>query len=331
MLETIREFAMEKAVERGVWAELRARHAELFVEMTEEFGRNVLARDTRAWLDRFAQDHDNVRAAISWATETGATELALRIGAASWRFWQMRGHLVEGLDRVERALALPDRADHPRVAADALDAAAGLAYWLADSERSRAWYIAEIDLRRELDDRPGLANALYGIAFTWAILELQNEASAREATSYINDALATYRELGDEAGIARCEWALGNILWGSGMTVDAREHAEHAHELFLKVGDRFMTGWASYTLGLAASSARRRTCPATRSCSMRWPSPPVGPAIASELHACSALSRRSSDAAGLASTRGTAACSTSTPTSCARTRRSPTPFARGRP
>jgi hypothetical protein len=35
------------------------------------------------------------------------------------------------------------------------------------------------------------------------------------------------------------------------MTVDAREHAEHAHELFLKVGDRFMTGWASYTLGLA--------------------------------------------------------------------------------
>jgi predicted ATPase/class 3 adenylate cyclase len=251
MLETIREFAMEKAVERGVWAELRARHAELFVEMTEEFGRNVLARDTRAWLDRFAQDHDNVRAAISWATETGATELALRIGAASWRFWQMRGHLVEGLDRVERALALPDRADHPRVAADALDAAAGLAYWLADSERSRAWYIAEIDLRRELDDRPGLANALYGIAFTWAILELQNEASAREATSYINDALATYRELGDEAGIARCEWALGNILWGSGMTVDAREHAEHAHELFLKVGDRFMTGWASYTLGLA--------------------------------------------------------------------------------
>jgi predicted ATPase/class 3 adenylate cyclase len=259
MLETIREFAMEQAVERGIWEELRQRHAALFVDVTAEFANSVMARDTRAWLDRFEQDHDNVRAAITWATQSGATELALRLAATSWRFWQMRGHLVEGLDRVEQALALPDRGDHPELAADALDAAAGLAYWLADSERSRASYSEEIDLRRKLNDQPGLATALYGIAFTWAILELKDESSAREAQRYIDEALAVYRELGDEAGIARCEWALGNILWGSGRTGEAREHATHALALFKKLGDRFMTGWATYTVGLADLSDQQAT------------------------------------------------------------------------
>lgn len=251
MLETIREFAMEQAVERGRWDALRERHGELFTAIAEEFARNVMLRETRGWLDRFEQDHDNVRAALAWATEARRTEFALRLGAASWRFWQMRGYLAEGLERLSQALALPDWRDHPKAAADALDAAGGLAYWRADSERSRAYYLDEIALRRELDDLPGLANALYSIAFTWAILDLQNETSANDAKRHTDEALALYRELGDEAGVARCEWALGNILWGMGMTPEAREHAQHSRDLFEKIGDRFMTGWASYTLGLA--------------------------------------------------------------------------------
>ena len=251
MLETIREFAIEQAVERGRWDELRARHGALFTTMAEEFARNVMLRDTREWLDKFEQDHDNVRAALAWATAAHSTELALRLGAASWRFWQMRGYLAEGLDRLSQAFALPGWRDERSAAADALDAAGGLAYWRADSDRSRAYYVDEIALRRELDDQSGLANALYSIAFTWAILDLQNEASSSEARRHIDEALALYRELGDDAGIARCEWALGNILWGMGLTADARQHAEDARDLFEKIGDRFMTGWGSYTLGLA--------------------------------------------------------------------------------
>ena len=145
MLETIREFAMEQAVESGRWAALRERHAALFRELSETLASRVMSSEKRQWLDRLEEEHDNLRAAITWAQETGAAELALRMAASLWRFWQMRGYLVEGLDRVTQALAMPHAAEHPEARADALSAAAGLAYWLADGQRARDLYEQEIE------------------------------------------------------------------------------------------------------------------------------------------------------------------------------------------
>ncbi|MEO6294856.1 MAG: AAA family ATPase [Candidatus Limnocylindria bacterium] len=252
MLETIREFAAERAAQRGRLEDLRAAHAAFFTELAETAESRIMGSDKRAWLDRLAEDHDNLRAAIIWAVDTDAAKTALRLGAALWRFWQMRGHLAEGLERISRALELPSSRDHPEARADALSAAAGLAYWMADADRSRALYEEEIEARRELGDRAGLAEALYGISFTWAILDLQNVEAAGRAESHVNEALSIFRELDDAPGIGRCEWALSNVTWGSGQLEPAREHGFHALEIFESIGDSFMIGWSSYTLGLAA-------------------------------------------------------------------------------
>jgi tetratricopeptide (TPR) repeat protein len=201
----------------------------------------------RATLDRLEEDHDNLRAAMSWAIETGSAETALRLGSAMWRFWQMRGYLAEGLERLERALALED-SEHPQRRADALDAAAGIAYWLADTDRSRAHYEEEIGVRRELGDQRGLAEALYSISFTWSVIGLRVDAQL--AVSYINQALVIYRELGDEPGIGRCEWALGNVSWAAGNLPESFRHVGAALEIFEAIDDPFMVGWASYTMGL---------------------------------------------------------------------------------
>ena len=93
-------------------------------------GRADRRRTRRDWLDRLEQDHDNLRAALDWAVEHDAAETALRLVAALWRFWQMRGYLEEGRERLEQVLALPHSHDHLERRADALDAAAGVAYWL---------------------------------------------------------------------------------------------------------------------------------------------------------------------------------------------------------
>ena len=252
MLETIREFAIEQAVERGQWDDLRARHAELFTTMAEASAQHVMAADKRTWLDLLEQDHDNMRAAITWAAESGAAATGLRIGAALWRFWQMRGYLAEGLERVSQVLALPAASDDPERRAGALSAAAGLAYWLGDTDRSRALYEEEIQLRSELGDRPGLAEAEYGISFTWAILDVRRGDAGALATAHVNKALAIFRELDDASGVGRCEWALSNVAWGTGNATEAQEHGLHALEQFESIGDSFMAGWASYTLGLAA-------------------------------------------------------------------------------
>jgi predicted ATPase/class 3 adenylate cyclase len=254
MLETIREFAMEQAVARGRWDALRAQHAALFLSVAEEAATQVMGSGKRAWLDRLEEDHDNLRAAIGWAIETGDAETAMRLGSALWRFWQMRGYLAEGFERLEQSLAMPQATEHPAVRADALDAAAGISYWRGDTGRSRSLYLDEIAARRALNDRRGLAEALYGISFTWSIIGFEEERNAAEATAYLTEALETFRELGDEAGVARCRWARANVAYGAGRIDDARRDGAEALAVFEAIDDRFMVGWAAYTLALAELS-----------------------------------------------------------------------------
>jgi predicted ATPase len=251
MLQTIREFAIEQAVEAGRWDGLRANHAALLASIAEDAAAYIMGSAKGEWLDRLEQEHDNLRAAIAWAVEQGAVDTAMRIESALWRFWQMRGHLVEGLERIEQTLALPRSHDHLELRADALSAAAGLAYWLADVDRSRTLYEDEIATRTRLGDRAGLAEAHYGISFTWAVFEREDAASEGQARAHIKSAIAIFREIGDDAGVGRCEWALANVVWGTGDMAEARRHAEEALVIFIAVDDRFMVGWTSYTLGLA--------------------------------------------------------------------------------
>ncbi len=251
MLETIREFALEQATERNELDALRQRHADHYLEVATLAGSQVMGSAKRSWLDRLEADHENLRAALGWAVETDRAEAALRMTAALWRFWQMRGHLGEGRDAVTAALALPHAAEHPAARADALSALAGLAYWQGDSAAARAAYEEEIALRRELGDRAGEAEALYGASFTWSIGELAEDRNAEAAAALIEQAIPIFRELGDELAVGRCEWALAIVRYGQGELQEARESGLRALAIFQAADDRFMTGWTTYTLGLA--------------------------------------------------------------------------------
>jgi predicted ATPase/class 3 adenylate cyclase len=252
MLETIREFAAEQAEERGRRAALRRAHAAAFADLAALAGPAVMGPEKRTWLDRLEEEHDNLRAAIGWAVETGEAATALRITSLLWRFWQMRGYLAEGRERLEQVLAVPAGREHPELRADALDAAAGIAYWQADAEGARAWYAEEIELRRTIGDRAGEAGALYGISFTWAIgaQGFPTPEQARLAQEAIDQALAIYTELDDEGGIGRCEWSLANLAYSMNDLPAALEHAAHAQDVFQRIGDDFMVGWAVFTLAI---------------------------------------------------------------------------------
>ena len=254
MLETIREFGVEQAIARGDWDELRRRHAAYFLELAEASAGTVMGSSKRQTLDRLAQENDNLRAALRWAIDADAAELALRMASALWRFWQMRGHLQEGRERLDEALALPHGRDHPAARADALSAAAGVTYWLADGEQARRFYEEEIEARTALGDRRGLAEAEYGISFTWSILGLREARNAELALLHIDNALEIFRELGDEGAVGRCEWARANVAWGSGRIPDAKDAAAKALKVFEAIDDRFMVGWANYTLALGGLS-----------------------------------------------------------------------------
>ena len=250
MLETIREFAAEQAVARGSFDTCRAAHATLFTRFAEDASIHLMGSDKRRWLDILEQDHDNLRAAYVWAVETGSTEVALRIGAALWRFWQMRGHLADGLARLEQALAMSHGPEVGHIRADALSAAAGLAYWQGAIERSRSLYQQEIGAREVLGDDRGLAEAQYSIAFTWSVVDIRNPVDAEPAINAINTALAAFTRLEDPGGVARCEWALANVSYSLNDIAAARRYGTSALETFERLDDQFMVGWAAYTLAL---------------------------------------------------------------------------------
>src|SRR3972149_3648340 len=103
---------------------IRNRHADVFLALAEE-AEPELTRNAQTWLDRLDGEHDNIRAALGWDVDHRQAELALRFGAAIWRFWQMRGHLREAAERLDGVLALEADCDKLEPRARGLEAAGG--------------------------------------------------------------------------------------------------------------------------------------------------------------------------------------------------------------
>jgi hypothetical protein len=132
---------------------------------------------------------------------------------------------------------------------------------MADGERASEFYLREIELLRRLGDRVGEAWALYSLAFTemyWGAsvdhrFSFEHLAAARE---HIEQAIAIYRDIGDEIGAARALWAQANVLWSLGPPVDSedfatgRRHLSEALATFRAANDTFSTAWATYTNAL---------------------------------------------------------------------------------
>jgi predicted ATPase/class 3 adenylate cyclase len=246
MLSTIGEFAMERLEERGEAEEMGNRHAAWVLALVEEGAGTVLGPDQGSILDRYEREHDNIRAALARAIAHDHAELAMRIFAASWRFWQMRGYLAEAREHAERVLTLPGSKEYLDARALALEAAGGTAYWQGDLATARAWYEEALQIARASGDKARIANALYNVSFTFT-LEHEDQVQAR---ALAREAVEIYRGLNDEAGIGRSLWGEANTYYFFGDFAGGIKLAEEALEIFRRRDDRFMIGWTLYMLAL---------------------------------------------------------------------------------
>jgi tetratricopeptide (TPR) repeat protein len=222
------------------------RHGDWVVDLVESGAASVFGPDQKAILDRYEREHDNIRAALSRAVAGEHVEMAMRILAACWRFWQMRGYLAEGREQAERVLALPGTTDNPDLRAAALEAAGGIAYWQADLVPARGWYEEAVEIARASGDESRIANAIYNLGFTFT-LEHEDQIGAR---ALAQESLDIYRRLGDEAGIGRSLWGLANTHYFFADFVEGLGFADEALEIFRRIGDRFMTGWSLYAIAI---------------------------------------------------------------------------------
>jgi predicted ATPase/DNA-binding SARP family transcriptional activator/DNA-binding CsgD family transcriptional regulator len=159
MLESIRQYAGEKLEESGEASEVRNRHATFFLELAEESEPQLAGPGQRLWVERLEAEHDNLREALSCVLEQGDGEQVLRLGAALWRFWHVRGYLSEGISWMERVLAEGETAASP-VRVKALEGMGWLTQYQGDYKRARATYEEMLELSRELGDKGNVATAL---------------------------------------------------------------------------------------------------------------------------------------------------------------------------
>jgi predicted ATPase len=104
MLETVREYALERLEANGEQKEARHGHAVYCLALAKDARPELTGPRQTEWFGRLESEHDNLRAALSWSLERGNAETALQMNAQLWWFWYKRGHLSEGRRWLEEAL-----------------------------------------------------------------------------------------------------------------------------------------------------------------------------------------------------------------------------------
>jgi predicted ATPase/class 3 adenylate cyclase/DNA-binding CsgD family transcriptional regulator len=226
MLETVREYPLERQEESGESDAVHRRHALTALRLAEAAEREMHLAEQTSWYARLEEEHDNLRTALRWCEERGYAEPALRLAISLWWFWSAHGHIREGRERLASLLErFPMRPSSPRIAlrAGALYAAGMLASMQGDHEVARSLLDEALMLRRQIGDRGGLFNTLEGLA-TIACLQ-GDHAGARR---YLEDALVAALPCGDRVEISSVFNLLGNISYELGDLAGARGYFEQA-------------------------------------------------------------------------------------------------------
>ncbi|HET8627375.1 MAG TPA: diguanylate cyclase [Thermomicrobiales bacterium] len=284
MLETIREYALERLTASGEEVDARERHAGYFLALAE---RAAAAPDT--WRERLDAEHDNLRAALDWLLRRSADPAAgLRLAGALAPFWEARGYLQEGRAWLEeaarrapgapeawraRALALAGRlafrqGDYPvaralseeglalaRAAGDARQAAQALAnlgnvaWQVGDHAAAQEHNAASLELGRQSGDREIVAHALGRLGgFAW------DQGDYAQSRIFLEESLAVRREMGDHRQVAHSLYSLGHVAWAQGDYAAARALDLEGLALGRATGDTQAIANALNNLGLVARS-----------------------------------------------------------------------------
>ncbi|HET9496636.1 MAG TPA: tetratricopeptide repeat protein [Chloroflexia bacterium] len=242
MLETIREYALEQLTASGETGGARRAHAGYYVALAEEASANVTGPSQLASLERLEQEHDNLRAALSWAAEVGDREMGARLASSLWGFWLVRGYLSEGrrwLDSLLSGGSLP-----PALRARALNGASRLALRQGDYAAAETMLQEALATRQALGDTRGETEVLDNLG----LVAIYEDDLAR-AQSYFERSLAGWRALGDRTSMITALNRLGLVHRYQGDYEHAARLYEEVLALAREVQDTYYTAAALHNLG----------------------------------------------------------------------------------
>ena len=196
------------------------------------------------WLERLEEEHDNMRAALSWALEEAQAELGLRLAGALWPFWEARGHYSQARRWIEEALKKVGRTSGV-VRAKALYAVGLIAIAQSDAYRAEVAAQEGIALSTEVEIGSSLAASfrrVLGFAAGW-------RGDYEQAKELAEESLKLSRQAHVQVGIARALFELANNLTYLGDRERGKELYEEAIALCREVGNASGLGGGLLSLG----------------------------------------------------------------------------------
>ena len=239
MLETIREYALDKLTASGEGELTKRAHAAYYVVLAEEGASDQAGTENSEWLNCLEAEHNNLLSALDWLTETGNANWALRLGTALFRFWETREYLTEGRDRLGKILKLEGAMEPTEARGRALFAAGVLAGEQGDYASADTLIEESLQIARKSGDERGVAVCLNALA-----VHARDRGDIAVSRRLFEECLALWRGFGDPLTVARSLSNLASIVRLQGDYTGARSFYAECLSIFRESNNRTGIAWS---------------------------------------------------------------------------------------
>ena len=234
MLMTIRQFAQERLQALNEADNIRDRHLAYFLEIAKQAEKEIRGPQQLRWYYRLECEHDNFRAALTWALESKQADSGLSLAGGLAFFWSVRGYSRESIRWLEQTLAQQEHASKTALA----KAFVGLGVMLNTGENrdlDRVTHLLEksLTLYQELEDDSGIAGVLNVLGLVAA-----EEKDYSKAKQLLSESLRLRYQLGDPWGIAHTLQNFPMLVLQENNPVVSKQLAEETIAWFSQAGDQ---------------------------------------------------------------------------------------------
>jgi predicted ATPase/DNA-binding CsgD family transcriptional regulator len=250
MLETIREYGLERLEASGETEAVRRQHASFFLQVALESLPKMNSAEQATWFKRLEADHDNMRAALRFTLESQEVQMGLRLtGVLASGFWISCNYESEGRRWIAQMLEQPGAEARTLARAQALRGLGLLIHVQGDCLEAQRVLEESVSIGREIGAaaKLDLAGALHTLAYV-ALLQ-GNPAYARELAE---ESLRLFLELGVAWGVGLALHHLGRARLELGDPGVAYTLLEESAHQFRVAGDSNLLRLAMNALGLVA-------------------------------------------------------------------------------
>jgi predicted ATPase len=258
LLETVRQYALERLQEAAEGDAARTRHLRCQVMLTQHAFWKLLGPEQRTWMLRLDAERENLLAAHRWCdhAENGGESGLLLVGALRG-YWLHRGLLELGSRTTEEALSRAGAPIKGLPRCWALQAAGWLAFWMGDYAKARDYGDESMHVAREAGHKPSIA---FVLILKGMVCETQGDRAA--ARAHLEEAIALSREVGEPHQLAQAIHASAELHRGHGNLDGAQQRYEEALSLQRQLGDSYES--AICLLNLARVAIQRRSAESAR-------------------------------------------------------------------